>query len=546
MNNIFSHFHNWSLEKQYAAAEYYLKTCNPQLINESQKSQLNALHMQISYGPYKEGLLLPEIQTCSQTEKIKRFNAWKNLGNQNRISSMKNFLELMHNLLPNWHKSDKIITFFEITWDPKTIKPEDFSSTTTGKNLILNQTERSIKDASKHKPLHRRLANSVSNPLYAPTNFKPFVKNAELTTAMKNVRESFKKLTTKKFHNTIYNKINIEIPEDEAYDDHVPMIMRDLFDNLENQCKNKKNQMPMLHKNTLFYSQQTPKKPECLEDNIIHVKDMLLALENEANEVYEAQDNALNEAIKGYNTDIVENILRPKLNLLSVIIKEVEEVFIKEFSEKAKDICQIHKEFSEAVDMVFTYMQILDKNRMEAFQQKIIAEKNVKMLEQGFMAVKELHDPKNTQFQLYGHLKLTKDKYKKNLLECKDYLPQEDVDIMNDIQDIIRKLEDNVHKLNTEVKLKNVEIGKYQKLMKEVQQKSYKDNIDLANQCKKLKESLGILRGSADISLGESYRTENDMLKKENDVLKNENDSLVQEILMLKTPRNSEVCFNNF
>ncbi|OMJ70047.1 hypothetical protein SteCoe_32066 [Stentor coeruleus] len=546
MNKNFSCFHNWSLEKQYAAAEYYLKSCNPQIINESQKSQLNALHMQISYGPYKEGLLLPEIQNCSQNEKAKRFNAWKNLKKQSRISSMKNFLELMHSLLPNWHKSDKISIYFELSCEPKTIEPQYFQSTPTAKNIILNKTERSIEDISKHKPLHRRLANSVSNPLYTPTNYKAFVKNAELITKMKNVRESFKKLTQKKIHNAIYTKNNFEIPENEVYEDHVPIVMRDLFDNLENQCKSKKTQMPMFYKNTLSYSQQTPKKPEYLEEITVRVKDMLLALEDEANEVYEAENNALTEAIKCYNTDIVENILRPKLNMLSTIIKEVEDVFYKEFNEKAKDVCQIHKEFSEAIDMVFTYMQLLDKNRMEILQQKIIADNNVKMLEKGFLAVKELYDPKNTQFQLYGHLKLTKDKYKKNLIECKDFLPQEDVDIMNDLQDIIRKLEDNMHKLNVEVKLKNVEIGKYQKLIKEIQQKSYKDNIDLSNQCNKLKESLGILRGSADISLGETYRTENDVLKKENDELKVENDSLVNEILMLKTPRNSEVYFNGF
>ena len=63
----------WPLEKQYTAAQFFLKEDKPLFINEAQKCQLMALHMQVMYGSCKEGLLLPEIQHCSQSERNKRF-----------------------------------------------------------------------------------------------------------------------------------------------------------------------------------------------------------------------------------------------------------------------------------------------------------------------------------------------------------------------------------------------------------------------------------------------------------------------------------------
>lgn len=535
MNSSLYHFPNWSLEKQFAAAQYYLTIDKPQIINEAQKSQLMALHMQATYGPYKEGVLLPEIQNCTRSEKSKRFKDWKSLGNESRISAMRKFLDLMGNLLPNWHKNEKIYTGFELEWAEKPKKTEETLDLPSSPSLSIENTSSRLESFSNRHLNQRKLMLSTSPPLYSPSNFKSFVNRSEMNTAMKSVRDGSQQISTQRFRDAIYKMRYLNSPDNEEPEDHTPIILRNLFDNLESQYNSKKGKKPMPYKDTFVNIPIKIPTSENLEEKVGHIKELLSALEENANEAYDIDGDALSSAMTKYETDIVESILRPKLELLSGIIKEIEEIFRKEFSEKVGDVSKIHGEFVDAVDKLFTYMQLLDKSKLEVNQQKINSEKTVKMLEQGFLAIKELNDPTNAKYSLFGVTKLSKANYVQNLQISKSYLPQEDVDIMTDIQAMLEKLEEKVASLNTELKQKEVEVVKIKRLLKEVQEKSYKDNIDLANQCKKLKESLGLLRGGKgeDMEYDVSYKSENDLLKNEIEKLKSEKDALGQEIIAL-------------
>lgn len=65
-------FGNWALEKQYNAAQFYLSQEKSSSLNETQRLQLGALHMQATYGTCIPGVLLPDLQGSSTLIKKKR------------------------------------------------------------------------------------------------------------------------------------------------------------------------------------------------------------------------------------------------------------------------------------------------------------------------------------------------------------------------------------------------------------------------------------------------------------------------------------------
>ena len=529
-----SHFQNWPLEKQYMAAQFYLTTEKPLFINEAQKSKLMALHMQAVYGSCKEGILLPEIQNCTKAERKRRYNDWRQLGCESRIPSMRKFIDLMNNLFPNWSKHSKIYTEFEFDWISLKKKDSDSNREFIPSPNMSADREKSLQESVTNKLFSRKLGTSSSTPLSSP--YKNMLSTTDVASAIKTIRAGNQEISGLKYREDIYRMRHIESPEKEENTECPPIILRNLFENLEAQYHSKKGKKQMQYKDTFSSLPIKATNNESLEQCIEHIKDLLIALEENANEAYENDGNALKTAMNKLETDVVESILRPQLELMSGVIKEIENIFKSESSSKVKLVAEIHSKFVDAIEWLFAYLQALDKSKLEISQQKQNSEKTVKMLEQGFLAIKELNDISNTKYSLYGVTKLTKASYLQNLQASKMYLPQEDVDIMIDIEIMLTNNEEKVNALNAELKQKDIEIVKLKRLLKEVQEKSYKDNIDLANQCKKLKESLGLLRGNKtqDIGFEISYKTENEMLKNEVEQLKTEKNSLFQELLFIK------------
>ena len=520
----------WPLDKQYNAAQYYLNTQKSlSFINEAQKSQLMALHMQIAYGSCKEGIILSEIQNCSMVERRRRFHDWKQLGSESRVPSMRRFIDLMANLFPNWFKNSQLYTEFESEWISlqKTTKYTSDESIPSPE-LSVNREDLSLKQFSK------KLLQSSSTPNYS-TKKKHFCSTSEVATAVKAVRSGNQAISDFKFRKEMYKQRYIESSERETVD-CTPIILRNLFENIESQGLGKKNKKLERPRDTLLSLPEPNKYNESLEKCIERIKQLLIALEGNSIEAYGCGGNALENAMEKFETEAVESILRPKLQLLSGVIKEIELTFKNELSSRVQLVGEIHENLVNTIESVFQYLQLLDKSKLELNHQKRNSEKTAKTLEQGFLAIRELNDPANSRYSLYGVTKLSKAMYMHNLQASKQYLPQENVDIMIDLETMLANHEERNNNLQSELKQRDNEILKLKKLLRDVQEKSYKDNLELTNQYKRLKEIRGIIRGNMnqDIDFYISDKEENEALKNEIEQLRQEKFNASQESMQNK------------
>lgn len=108
-----------------------------------------------------------------------------------------------------------------------------------------------------------------------------------------------------------------------------------------------------------------------LDACIENIKYMLASLEEKASEIYSGTlEDVLERAFTNSDTEIIENLLRPKLELVSGILKELETDLYKNLNPKADIINDIHLKYSEALSYVFDYIQTIDRHKLEIFQQK--------------------------------------------------------------------------------------------------------------------------------------------------------------------------------
>lgn len=533
MNQFSTEFKHWPLEKQYMAGKFFLESEKPLFINEAQKSQLMALNMQIVYGSCKEDILFPETQKFSNAEKKRMFKDWKQLGNENKIPAMKRFIDLMNNLFPNWHKNHKILTGFELDWLSYHNTRESLTSPLfTSENRSFRKTDQklnTIKSEGKFTSL------SLNTPKYSKTR-QGFYNSNQISSAISSVKSGNKDISTFRF-SEIYKLKHLLSPEKEEKQDYAPVIMRNLFENLENQYNSKHAKKPMVYKDTFSGINPKMTSNETLENCVERIKNLLLALDERANEEFETEDDALQDAVKRYQTDAVESILRPKLELFSGMIKEIELIFSKEASSQAKVVSEIHEKFKDTIEDLFSYLQLLNKSKLELVQQNKNSDKTVKMLKQGFLAIKELNDPGNTRYGLYGGTKLTKAAYYQNLQTSKNFLPQEDQDIMIDIETMLTNSEERINSLQRELKNREKEIGDLKDYLKNFQKKSYEDNVGLSNENRELKEKLGINRGGKPqiTSFDRDSKAEIDRLRGQVEKLMDEKNNLYQEVLNLRS-----------
>ena len=353
-----------------------------------------------------------------------------------------------------------------------------------------------------------------------------------MASVMKTIKSGNKEISKKE---DLYNFSNFPSSTKETTD-NTSSILKNLFETFESSQKNERKIRKERIKESLALVPPRTVMKESLEKCVEHIKELLIALEENTKDSFDEENDGINAAMEKYETDIVESILRPKLELLSGVIKEIEVIFNNEQSTKTKLVSEIHSKFVNAIDTLFSYIQALDNYKLELTRQKLNSDKTAKMLEQGFLAIKELNDPANTKYSLYGVTKLTKANYLQNLQASKLYLPQEDVDIMIDIEKMLANAEEKNENLLVDLRQKDVEITKIKKILREVQEKSYKDNIELADQCKKLKESLGLRRGNKNnlTTLDFSFKAENEILKAEIEQLKNDRNSLFQELIQTR------------
>lgn len=134
-----SPFDTWNISKQYLAAQYYLAEERPIFINEAQRAQLGALHLQTSHGPHDERNILPELLQCPPPERKRREDEWKKLGKMPKIVAMRKFIDLMNSLFPNWTKNRKLYDEFELEW--LRVQTEIMSLSPKGRKSVKEEGE---------------------------------------------------------------------------------------------------------------------------------------------------------------------------------------------------------------------------------------------------------------------------------------------------------------------------------------------------------------------------------------------------------------------
>lgn len=95
---------------------------------------------------------------------------------------------------------------------------------------------------------------------------------------------------------------------------------------------------------------------------------------------------------------------------------------------------------------------------------------------------------------------------------------------MSEVEQIITQHEVKISGLIKEIEQRELETTHLKQVYKDIQQKSYKDNLDLSNQCRTMKESIGLIQGKR-----ETENATEGILKRQIIELKLENERLKHE-----------------
>jgi hypothetical protein len=83
------------------------------------------------------------------------------------------------------------------------------------------------------------------------------------------------------------------------------------------------------------------------------------------------------------------------------------------------------------------------------------------------------------------------------LRESRAYLTKDHSNLFINLENVLFKYEEKVYDLQIELENRIKEIEIFELKLKDIQESAYKDNIDLSNQYKTMKESLGLIRGKS-------------------------------------------------
>jgi hypothetical protein len=108
-------FSIWKLAKKYNGAHFYLKNERTINLTDAQRTNLSAIHLQITYGNFVDGLSV-EDQAIGGTEKRRREEEWKLLANITKAVLMRKFISIITELCPNWFLHKRLYDEFEMEW----------------------------------------------------------------------------------------------------------------------------------------------------------------------------------------------------------------------------------------------------------------------------------------------------------------------------------------------------------------------------------------------------------------------------------------------
>lgn len=508
----------WPLEKRYAAALFYLDQVPSSVISEAQYNRLHALMLQIAYGGFVASGRLPEFGLCSSSDRRKRESEWKQVQNLQKIPAMKQFLDLMSELYPNWHKHRRIYEDFEAIW-------------ADSRPSILSKPQ---KNEAKHaSTVYDRLSSRHSKPSFRPAQVR--------TTALSDLQQ----YEERRFCTLSPRLPKLSAPLDAAY----------TLNSLK--ASESPKEVHDLHSESRYYRLSSP-QPIKAEDDFAQAKSVLenyfgsmttgdtsVVGRKPGFEIRSDVEKALNPLLQRLEVlkiapvtrrDVefpvvlarkLDTLLRPKLEIMTVVAGFLGELMPQG---KGKDLLSlISTEFTEAIDSIFSYLSDLERSMKDVGQQAAFSEKQLQTTVSTLKSIQELYSIDNEKYALFSVTKCSKSHYEMEVTEGLAVLASEPQAQLKDLEVGLRSQKAVYFALESQFAYLQIERDKLVDEIRLIQQGAYTDNILIGNMAKDLKRSVGIIKGGEGRGVSQELA-----LKKELFEVKSELRDLQQEYEHLK------------
>ena len=506
----------WPLEKRYAAALFYLDQVPNTVISEAQYNRLHALMLQIAYGGFVASGRLPEFSMCSSNDRRKREKEWKQVQNLQKIPAMKQFLDLMSELYPNWHKHRRIYEEFEAIW--------------------ADSRPRGLSKPQSHTTFNH--AATVSERLAS----KPSLRPAQIRTAALSHIEQYE--------DSRVLSVSPRLPKISATLDAAYTLSS------LKACESPK-ETHNTHSESRYYRLSSP-QPLKAEDDFVQAKSVLenyfgsmnsreasVASRKLGFEIHSDIEKALNPLLQRLevmkigpvsrlqvkfpvvSVGKLDTLLRPKLEIMTVLAG-----FIGEIMPQGKGkalLTLISNEFTEAIDSIFDYLSDFEVSMKEVGQQAAFSEKQLQTTLTTLKSIQELYSIDNEKYGLFNVTKSSKRHYEMKATEGLAALEADSQAKLRDLEVGLRSQKSVYFDLESKLACLQIERDKLVDELRLVQQGAYADNILIGNMAKDLKRSVGIIKGGEGRGVSQELA-----LKKELFELKSELRDLKQEYDNLK------------
>lgn len=181
--------------------------------------------------------------------------------------------------------------------------------------------------------------------------------------------------------------------------------------------------------------------------------------------------------------------------MISYILDEIGKTLHRELCPRAKLIAEVNNMLYENLEVLMEYLDALDKKKEFLSEDHVRIKKSQDALAASMNSLKEIYDFKHNKLNSSTVSNSKRAEQQMILRESRAYLTKDHSNLFIDLENVLFKYEERVNDLNCELENRIKEVEIFELKLKEIQESAYKDNIDLSNQYKTMKESLGLIRG---------------------------------------------------
>jgi hypothetical protein len=182
--------------------------------------------------------------------------------------------------------------------------------------------------------------------------------------------------------------------------------------------------------------------------------------------------------------------------MISYILDEIGKTLHRELCPRSKLIEEVNSMLYENLEVLMEYLDALDKKKEFLNEDHVKIKKSQDALAVSMNSLKEIYDLKHNK--LNSSVSNSKRAEQQMILrESRAYLTKDHSNLFINLENVLFKYEEKVYDLQIELENRIKEIEIFELKLKDIQESAYKDNIDLSNQYKTMKESLGLIRGKS-------------------------------------------------